>query len=267
MKTKSLVLALVFGIFCFNIYLSPAVSAGARIDLLVEHGVEKEAETQARLAVNAIFDFFHNTYGLSLERDIKIVLTPDKLNYKDAIKQWYGASEAAAGLQSEITSGLQSRGTIIINLGNIHNNRKQLFVLCHEIVHHFQSQECQNQYGSIRWMTEGVANAIAAHILATVGIRGADYQKQWLETLKKARGWPGLEKLHTPQEWFAALQAYNPEVTYGTASLAVLNLVRWRGYQPLFAYFSALKQTSPEDAFYQAFGARIDDFEKQFRPF
>ncbi len=117
-------------------------------------------------------------------------------------------------------------------------------------------------------MTEGVANAIAAHILATAGIKGGvDYQKQWLETLQKARGWPSLENLHTPKEWYAAMQAYSPNVTYGTASLAVLKLVQWRGYQPLFAYFSALKQTSPEDAFYQAFGARVGDFEKQFRPF
>jgi len=265
---KSLILALVSCCFCFNLSLPPGVWAGARVDVIVEHGVDKEVEDQARTAVTAIFDFFHNTYGLSLDKDIKIVLTPDKLNYKDAIKQLYGASDAAAGVQSEITAGVQSRGTIIINAGSIKNNQKQLFVLCHEIVHHFQGQECPNRYGAIRWLTEGVANAIAAHILMTAGVKGGDdFQKEWLQVLQKARGWPNLEKLHTQRDWYAAMQSFNPNVTYSTASLAVLNLVQWRGYQPLFAYFQNLKQAGPEDAFYQAFGAKIEDFEKQFRPF
>lgn len=265
---KSLILALLSCFFFFSLSLSPAAWAGARVDVIVEHGVAKEVEDQARTAVTAIFDFFHNTYGLSLDKDIKIVLTPDKLNYKDAIKQLYGASDAAAGLQSEITAGLQSRGTIIINAGSITGNHRQLFVLCHEIVHHFQGQECPDRYGAIRWLTEGVANAIAAHILATVGIKGADdYPKKWQKVLEKARSWPSLEQLHTPKDWYAAMQSYNPDVTYGTASLAVLKLVQWRGHRPLFNYFQTLKQTNPEEAFYQAFGARIGDFEKQFRPF
>jgi hypothetical protein len=56
-------------------------------------------------------------------------------------------------------------------------------------------------------------------------------------------------------------------IAYNTAALAVLTLVEWRGYPSLFAYFRNLRNSSPEDAFYRAFGSRLNDFEKQFKPF
>lgn len=267
MKAKFLVTALAACLILLNLCFSPAAYGGARIDITVEHGVEKEAEAQARLAVSTILDFFQRTYGIGLEKDIRVLLVPDKSNYKQAIKQWYGASEAMAVVQSEMSAGLQSKGTIIVNLGTIHNSKSQVFCLCHEIVHHYQYQESRGKYGSIRWITEGVADAIAAHILETAGIKSpGSYKKRWQEILQKAQSWPKLEKLHSGQEWYAAMGAYGG-IPYRTASLAVLTLIEWRGYRQLFTYFQALRQTSPEDAFYQAFGARLDDFEKQFRPF
>jgi hypothetical protein len=267
MIKKSRFLAFASCLFFLGLCSSAAVSGGARIDLVVDHGVEKEAEAQARAVINAIIDFFHNTYGLALEKDLRIKLTGDKLNYQRSIQDWYGGGEAAAARQSEITGGLQSRGAIILNLGSMRDSQFQLFCLCHEMVHHFQSQESPDKYGAIRWLTEGVANVIAAHILATVGVKRAVYdQNLWLQNLKQARDWPRLESLHTGQEWYAVMQA-RPQVTYETASLAVMTLVKWRGYGSLFNYFRALKNTGPEDAFYQAFGSRLTDFEKQFRPF
>jgi hypothetical protein len=56
-------------------------------------------------------------------------------------------------------------------------------------------------------------------------------------------------------------------VAYATSALAVLNLVRSKGNQPLFAFFKALKNANPEDAFSQAFGVKLSDFEKDFRPY
>jgi len=65
----------------------------------------------------------------------------------------------------------------------------------------------------------------------------------------------------------SACHTYGGRVTYTTSALAVITLVEWRGYPALFTYFRALKNTNPEEAFYQAFGAKVGDFEKQFRPF
>jgi len=267
MKAKSLARALAVCLWLLNLSLSPPAYGGARIDLVVEHGVDKEAETQVRSAINTTIDFFQNTYGLSLEKNIRVLAAPDKLNYKEAIKQWYGASDAMAGYQADRSVGLQSRGTIIVDLGERRNRHGKIFTLCHEIVHHYQSQESRDRHGAIRWMTEGVADVIAAHILETAGISGVDFKQRTLAILKRTQNWPKLENLHTPKDMEAANRAYGSGVTYGTAGLAVLTLVEWRGYQPLFAYFRALKNTSPEEAFYQAFGARVSDFEKQFRPF
>lgn len=267
MKTKSLLIALPACLFFLNLCLSPG-AYGARVDLVVDHGVEKDAEDQARAAANGVFDFFQKTYGLGLQRDIRIKFSCDKLNYKKAIKDWYGVSESQATLHAYTTAGLQRRGDLIVDLGDINSDYFQLFVLCHELVHFYQGQESQDKHGAIGWMLEGSADALAAHILETVGVKGASgYKKWWIENLKKVRGVPSLESLHTRQGLMSACYTYGSRVTYTTSALAVMTLVEWRGYPALFTYFRALRNASPEDAFYQAFGARIGDFEKQFRPF
>jgi hypothetical protein len=205
-----------------------------------------------------------------LERDLQIILVPNQDTYRNTLIRSYGYNDNEARKIAETTSGL-SRGAsgaaIVVNLGRFSGGQNQLFGLCHEIVHQFQSQEGRDQHNSLRWLSEGVADALAAHILETAGLKTVDYKYFWQETTRKAPRWPRLENLHTYKEWFASMDANGSNVTYNTAALAVLTLVQWKGYRPLFAYFCALKQTGPEDAFFQAFGTRISDFEKQFTPY
>lgn len=258
MKTKPL-MTLAACLFILNFWVSPAAFA-ARVDVVVDHGVENNAEAQARATVNGVFDFFQKTYGITMQRDFRVKFSCDKLNYKKAIKDWYGANEAQASYLAH-SSGLAKGGTLIVDLGDIKDNYLQLFILCHEIVHFYQGQESNDKHGSIRWMSEGVANAIAAHIMETVGGQTPGlWKKLWIERLKSASNWPKLENLYSYNQMRGSL-------AYDTASLAVLTLVQWRGYPALFAYFRNLKNASPEDAFYQAFGVKVSDFEKSFRPF
>ena len=267
MKTKSLVTLLPACLFFLNLCLSPPAH-GARVDLIVDHGVARDCETQARAVVNGVFDFFQKTYGIGLQRDIRIKFSCDKLNYQKAIQDWYGASESQASVVAHHTTGVQRRGDLIVDLGDINSDYKQLFVLCHEMVHFYQGQESQDKHGAIGWMLEGSADALAAHILETVGVKNASgFKNWWIKNLKKARVLPSLENLHTHKGLMSACYTYGGRVTYTTSALAVLTLVEWRGYPALFAYFQALKNSTPEDAFYQAFGAKVTDFEKQFRPF
>lgn len=267
MKTKYFLPVLYSCLFLLINFWASSPAQGARLDVVVDHGVEKASEEQGRAAVKGLIDFFQDNYGVALERDMRIKFSCDKLNYKKAIKNWYGLGEAQANFHAQNSKGLQSRGTLIVNLGDLRGNFPQLFVLCHEMVHHFQGQISGDRHGSLRWMSEGMADAIAVHVLEKVGVKGAArYKKSWKENLKKARNWPKLDRLHAPNEWFAAVYAYGPYVTYKTSALAVLTLVEWKGHRSLFAYLRDLKTASPEDAFYQAFGTRLADFEKQFRP-
>jgi|GEM_PF-6972637 hypothetical protein len=267
MKTKSLFLALLSCLFLLNLSLAPQAH-GARVYLVVDHGVEQDAEAQGRAAVNGVFDFFQRIYGIGLQRDLRIKFSCDKLNYKKAIQDWYGASESQAHLTASSSLGVQRQGDLIVNLGDINGDYQQLFVLCHELVHFYQAQESLDKHGALGWMLEGTADALAAHILETVGVKNArGYKSCWIENLKKVRGVPSLESLHTRQGLMSACYTYGGRVTYATSALAVITLVEWRGYPALFTYFRALKNCSPEDAFYQAFGTRAGDFEKQFRPF
>ncbi|MHB8069117.1 MAG: hypothetical protein ACYDIC_14605 [Desulfobaccales bacterium] len=270
MKSKFLVISLALCFFWLQVCLLPAAYGATRLDLVVGYGVDNHSEAQARLALDTATNFFQNTYGLGLERDLQIFLVPDQDAYRTALIQRYNLSDNQARNVAESTAGF-SRGsagaTIVVNMGNLRSGLSQLFCLCHELVHQFQSQESRDRHNSIRWLSEGVAEALAAHILETAGLKKADYKGYWQGIVKKAPRFPRLENLHSYNEWFASMEANGSQVTYGTAALAVLTLVQWKGYRPLFAYFTSLQQLSPEAAFVQAFGATVADFEKQFTPF
>jgi hypothetical protein len=154
MKNKSLVLVLAACLFLLNLCVSPP-AFGGRIDLIVEHGVDKEAETQARDVVQGVFDFFQKTYGIGLQKDIRIKLSCDKHNYQKAIMSEYGSSEARAASQAHNSVGLQSGGTLLVDLGVRQSRHGKLFTLCHEIVHFYQSQESGDKHYDVRWITEG----------------------------------------------------------------------------------------------------------------
>ncbi len=268
MKTKSPVIALAICLLVLTVCLSPAAYGKGGIDLIADQFVSNEAKDQARLAVNTTLKFFHNTYGLSLEKDVQVYLVTDRTAYKRALKRWYDMNEAEAAHRAQKSAGTAGDATIVVDVGDIRSREAQLFCLCHEIVHQFQGQASRGRTGSIMWVAEGVAEALAAQILATAGVTGGtDYQNRCLSILKKATSRPRLENLHTLQDWFAAIEAHGSMVTYGTATVAVLALVQRHGYEPLFIYFRALNQASPEDAFYQAFGVKVSSFERDFHPF
>jgi hypothetical protein len=270
MKSKSPLMALALGFFCINFCLPAFASGPARLDLVVEYGVDQRCADQARLAIDTAVNFFQNTYRLELERDLQIVLVPDRDTYRKTLIRCLGCDDNRARELAETSGGVSHGGTgaaIIVNLGKKPDRENEIFGLCHEIIHQFQDQESRGVRKSPAWLIEGVADALTAHILETAGLKTVDYKSYWQETIKKAPRWPRLENLHSSKEWDASMGANGPHVTYETAALAVLNLVQWKGYKPLFAYFCALKQTGPEDAFFQAFAIRISDFEKQFTPF
>ena len=171
MRAKLPIIALTVFLGCLHLGLASPLQA-ARIDVVVDHGVDKAAEDQGRAAINGIIDFFQSNYGVALKRDLRIKFACDKLNYKKAIQNWYGMGEARANFHSRNTSGLQSRGALIVNLGELRGNFPQLFVLCHEMVHHYQGQISGDRNGYLRWLSEGMADAVAVNVLESVRFPG-----------------------------------------------------------------------------------------------
>lgn len=268
MKNRSPFIALASVLFLLMV-CGPLDAYGAgRIDVILDRGVSREAEAQTRLALDATIEFFKKTYGLALERNLEIFVVPDKKAHINALKQRYRLTESEASHSAENTAGSARGGVIVVNVGNTSSNQDYIFALCHEMVHYFQSQESYDfRTGSIIWLTEGAADALAAQIMAAAGGKSADLQNRWPEILRRAQRTPKLEQLHSPRDWSAAINAYSSVVAYKTSAVAVLTLIQAKGNKPLFTYFRALRNTNPEDAFYQAFGIRLSDFEKQFRPF
>jgi hypothetical protein len=264
MKTRFSFIGQVSVLF-FLIVGGPLDAYGAgQIDVILDRGVSREAEAQTRLAIDATVDFFKKTYGLTLNNKLEIFVVPDKQAHIKELKQRYSLTESEALIRAENTGGSARDGTIIVNVHNA-GSAHLIFCICHEIVHYFQGQVSRN-FCSIMWMTEGVANALAAQIVAAAGVKCPE-SSQWLEVLKKAPKTPRLEHLHSFRDWDTAIKTDGQTVAYAISSVAVMTLIQSKGTKPLFTFFHALRNAKPEDAFSQAFGVRLSDFEKDFRPF
>ena len=269
MRTRDLLFSLASILFLLSAWGPPEARGAGQVDVIVDRGVTREAETLTRGALDATMNFFNKTYGLSLERKLEIFIVADQQTHVRELRQRYSMPGAMASRNARNFGGVASGEVIVVNTNRAGSKLDYVATVCHEIVHIFQNQASQgNRYGSIKWMTEGVAQALAAQIMAASGIRGAlNSQKQWPEILKKVGNTPRLEHLRTYRDWDSAGKTFGYPVVYITASVAVLNLMQEKGTKPLFAFFRNLRNSQPEAAFFQAFGVNLSDFEKSFRPF
>jgi hypothetical protein len=265
MKTRIPFISLALTLF-FLIVCGPLQAYGAgRIDLVVDRGTSRDVEAAARAAIEATNDFFKKVYGLTLERKVEIFLVPDRQAHIKELKQRYSLTETEAASRAQSTSGSALDGIIIVNAANTGGKQGLFFCLCHELVHYFQGQVSRN-FCAIMWLTEGTANVLAAQIMAAAGVQCLE-AGLWPEVLKRGPGIPRLEHLHSFKDWGTTINSYGQATAYAVSSMAVVTLIRAKGNKPLFAFFQGLNKAKPEDAFYQAFGVKLADFEKNFRPY
>ena len=268
MRMKYLLSSLAALLFCLSVWGPPSARGAGQVDVIVDNGVTREAESATRQAIDATMDFFKRNYGLSMERKLEIFIVPDQRTHVRELRQRYSMPGSMASRNAKNFGGIASGGVIVVNT-NRGGRQNYMDTVCHELVHVFQNQESRgNRYGSIKYMTEGVAQVVAAQIMAAAGIKGPyDPGKLWPAVLKKAGRTPRLEHLRTYRDWDTAGRTYGYRVVYTTAALAALNLLKEKGSKPLFAFFRNLRKNKPEAAFYQAFGINLSEFEKSFRPY
>ena len=269
MRIRYLFVSLGAMLFLLTAGWLPAAQGADQVDVIVDRGVSREAEGLTRTALEATMDFFNKAYGLSLERKLEIFLVADEQTHIKELRQRYSMPGSMASHTAGNFGGIAGGEVIIVNTNQRGGKQSYMATVCHEIVHIFQNQASRgNKYGSIKWMTEGVAQALAAQIMASAGVPGAlGALKQWPEMLRRAGNTPRLEYLRTYRDWDSAGKTFGYPVVYTTAAVAALTLMKERGSKPLFAFFHNLSKTEPEAAFYQAFGLKLSEYEKSFRPY
>jgi hypothetical protein len=191
-------------------------------------------------------------------------LTRNRKAFMTEAMSRFGISEIEANRVGKGVDALAGNSLIIINVDGTPTARQRTFLLAHELTHQYQRQLAGAKAGEVKWMLEGMAEAVGVQVVARQGFMSVEnYKANWQTGISMAKSKPSLTDLRTSQEWSSALSAYGSGLTYKTAGLSSLILIEQHGIQSVIKYFEALgKGQSSNEAFRNAFEADMLQFER-----
>jgi len=269
--THTRVSTAVYGLLlvCLSVFLllgcasaSPGDKAANRITVEALDGILPAETADVRQAADSTLAYYQEA-GLQLQQPVTIVLARDRKTFLAETMSRFRISELEANRVAQGVDALAGNGLIIVNVGGIPTPRQRTFLVAHELTHHVQRQLAGARAGEVKWLLEGMAEAVGAQVSARQGFLSMEqYKANWQNGLRAAAKKPQLAELRSSKGWANSLSAYGSGLTYKTAGLSALVLSEQYGMQSIIQYFTELGQgQSPDAAFHHSFGRELLDFE------
>ena len=207
---------------------------------------------------------YYQEVGLLLNKPVTIVLTRNRKAFLMEAASRFGISEIEVNRVGKGVDALSGNSLIVINVDGTPTPRQRTFLLAHELTHQYQRQLAGAKAGEVKWMLEGMAEAVGAQVVARQGFMSIEqYKTNWQTGISIAANKPSLTALRTNQDWSNALSVYGSGLTYKTAGLSNLILFEQYGIQRGIKYFEELgKGKSSNDAFRNSFEVDMLHFER-----
>lgn len=214
-------------------------------------------------AADETIQYYHEA-GLSLDHPVTIVLTRNRKAFLTELASRFGISEIEANRVSKGVDALSGNNLIVVNVDGTPIPRQRTFLLAHELTHQYQRQLAGLKAVEVKWMLEGMAEAVGAQVVARHGFMSIEqYRVNWQTGISLARSKPSLTELRTSHDWANALSVYGSGLTYKTAGLSNLILFEQYGVQNVIKYFDSLgKGQNCNDAFRNSFEMEMPQFER-----
>ena len=208
---------------------------------------------------------YYQEQGLQLKKPVTLVLTRNRQAFIAESITRFKVSELELHKAAKAVDALAGDHLIVFNVDGTPTTRQRLYLTAHELTHKYQRELAGANAGGVKWMLEGMAEAIGAQLVAKAGyISVAQYKANWQTLATLAPQKPHLSELRTSSGWSSSLSTYGGPLTYKTAGLANLILLERYGTPKILAYFRELSRgATPESAFRQAFGQEMDQFENE----
>jgi len=273
-RLKQMTLCLIFCIvitaaltacaFSANRHIPAAEHQAVRIERMA--GISNEMVAEIQQAADGTTRFFIDHTGMHLTNQVIIVLTTERKAYITEVIARFKVSELEAERVARGTHALSGNNLIIVDMSGIPTVRQKTFLIAHELTHHYQRQLAGNQAGTVKWMLEGMAEEVGAHVVAQQGyFQVKQYKDNWWTGLAMTANKPSLNQLETARDWSMSISQYGSPLTYKTAGLAVLILTEQFGQEKVLDYFAGLgRGENPETSFQKVFGMRMVDFMADF---
>jgi hypothetical protein len=249
-------------LLCLWLLAGPALAG--HVTIADDPDVDQAALDAVNQAIETTLDLFREDFGLTLDHDVRLQLTANKEDFAATLVRQGSHSRDSAANRADKSVGLSSRGKIVEDLGRQDNIAEKIFVAAHELTHQFQDQASGGRHGTVRWLSEGAADYLAAKVVERSRLGSlAAYRARWTRLVAAAAARPSLAALRGYGDWTAAENRYGGGLIYRLSDLAVLRLVELRGDRALFAFFRRLHDLDADRAFQETFGQDLDRFERQ----
>jgi hypothetical protein len=264
--TKRYVIVALVGIFLAWI---PFTGYALQVEIIAGEGVSKKAVEEAREGITMVELFYQDMYGLDIDYPIRLFLVSDKEQYVSILIQEFGYDRETVEKDLYNFEGLARKSLIVSNIGTSSLGNAGLINIAHELTHQYQYFLGSHKEEQIKWLLEGSADLMAESVIAKNG-RGSvnAYAKKRISILRSVPLVPDIAKLHARGTWNTAANTTGVGVNYITADAAVIYLVGKVGFAPIFKFYQIAGEIHDvRQAFNQAFGISIEDFEEEFREY
>ena len=236
----------------------------AKIILTFEPGVPDNVKVTIRQGIQQAEHFYKDNFGVTLQKDLEIVLALDKASYTKVLQRVCKYSQETAEKKAATSGGISCCCGIAIPVTK--HLDTMFFVAIHELTHKYQGQASPgNRAQDIMWLMEGGATATAGYIADKYGVESlSDLYKEYLGRQKGKRITP-LRDLRSSKGHNMAREKYPGGPVYAKESLAALELAKRKGVKSLYNFFLNLKKDKDSTrVFEMTFGIKLDTYEKEF---
>ena len=208
---------------------------------------------------------YYQEQGLQLKKPVTLVLTRNRQAFLTESINRFKVSELEVHKAAKAVDALAGDHLIVFNVDGTPTTRQRVFILAHELTHQYQRELAGVNAGGVKWMLEGMAEAVGAQLVARAGFFSVpQYKNNWQTGITMSPQKPFLSELRTSTGWSNSLSTYGGPLTYKTAGLANLILLERYGTPKVIAYFRELgRGATPEAAFRQAFDLDMGQFENE----
>lgn len=247
------------------------VNAQPKITVISEKGVPAQFTSDIERAAVHAEAFFKERYGLEFEKNIRIIITPDKKAFAAARMREGGESREKAERHAQKASGTSygSKGVILLNGGHSKmaaESDKRVKTTIHELTHQIQAQLSNKRHSrnGYIWLSEGSANALAFRVMERADFTTVNEQREeWLEELKESPKLPAVDQLLERANWMPLREA-NTNPYCAVTIMTEFLIDKCGGYDQIIDFYKILKDNDREYAFKKAFGFTIEEFVHDF---
>jgi hypothetical protein len=218
--------------------------------------------------IDTIATIISRDIGLPMPADVRAFVYEGRDTFRAGlIEDAYVAPQGADSLAS-FAIGLARPNRVLLNVRGARGRTEWPRLIAHELTHVAQFALAGGDGQAEQWLAEGMAEHVAFQVLERLGLDSLEHRRDVARQRARnqaafAQARLDLETLGSPSGFTLRHQREGSVETYQLAFLMADYLIEREGFPRVVEYFRLRRDEARTDAFANAFGQSIEEFERE----